>query len=108
MSIGGFIRRNLFWAKDRLFNNSMVRKQYDDIKEILENYEIGRKRVEKYLLNLLNHAANTTEFYKEFKGKSLSQFPLVNKAIYKENYKLFMSDIFKNQDLHTGRCYNFG
>jgi len=101
MSIGGFIRRNLFWAKDRLFNNSMVRKQYDDIKEILENYEIGRKRVEKYLLNLLNHAANTTEFYKEFKGKSLSQFPLVNKAIYKENYKLFMSDIFKNQDLHT-------
>ena len=51
-------------------------------------------------MNLLN-AANTTEFYKEFKGKSLSQFPLVNKAIYKENYKLFMSDIFKNQDLHT-------
>ena len=101
MSIGGFVRRNAYWAIDKIFNHSIVRRQYDDIREITENYETGKQRVEIYLSNILNHAVKTTDYYRGYKGKSLSEFPVVNKMIYKDYYDLFLSSIYKDKKLHT-------
>ena len=100
MSIGGFIRRNVYWAKDIIFNNSIVLKQYEDIKEVLEDYQIGKQKVDIYLSNILNHAVDTTVYYKGYKGKKLSEFPVVNKMIYKDYYDLFISSIYKGKKLH--------
>lgn len=90
MSFGGYIRRNLFWAKDKIFNKSSVKYQYKDIKDILEDYDSGMIKVNEYIDNLLSHATRTTEYYKNYEGKSISDFPVVNKSTYTEDYDAFV------------------
>ncbi len=101
MSFGGYVRRTVFWTKDRIFYKSNIRRQYTDIKEILENYNYGVSKVDIYIDNLLNHATGTTEFYSEYKGKPFSKFPIMNKSIYNEQYDAFISNWSKDKKLHT-------
>lgn len=101
MSLGGYIRRNIFWTKDKVFNKNSIKSQYSDIKEILENYEDGIIKVNDYIEDLLNHATKTTNYYKKYEGKAISDFPVVNKSIYIENYDDFVSSSFKDKKLHT-------
>lgn len=101
MSLGGYLRRNLFWAKDKVFNKNSIKSQYSDIKQILENYEDGIIKVNNYIDDLLNHATKTTNYYKKYEGKAISDFPVVNKSIFIENYDDFVSSSFKDEKLHT-------
>lgn len=101
MSFGGYVRRATFWAKDSIFHKRIIRKQYLDIKKILENYDYGLIKVESYLYNLLNHATKTTKFYEKYQGESFYEFPITNKFIYNENYGAFISNQYKDKKLHT-------
>lgn len=101
MSLGGYIRRNIFWAKDKVFNKNSIKSQYSDIKQILENYEDGIIKVNNYIDDLLSHATKTTNYYKKYEGKAISDFPVVNKSIFIENYDDFVSSSFKDEKLHT-------
>src|SRR5690606_10757728 len=89
-------RRYAYWILDFL-RGSKVRKHYNDIKYIIENNDKTVSIRKKYLDNILNHAINTTPFYKKYNNYSeLSDFPIINKNIIKEHYKDFQSEEYIN------------
>ena len=99
MSIGGTIRRNLYWLND-FFHGSQVRQQYQDIEYILDDKEKGERRIRQYLNDLLSHVVTDTDFYKGYDGCSLSVYPVMNKALLLENKAAVMSKCF-NKDYHV-------
>lgn len=101
MSFGGVFRRGAFWSKDRIINRSGIRKQYEDIKKIIENYEKGAIIVNKYIDDILTHATKTTRFYKIYEGKAFNDFPVVDKTKYLSDYDAFISSSYRDKKLHT-------
>lgn len=87
MSIGGFIKRNIYWMNDRIHGNK-VRKHFNEISTVLKDYKTGSIIREKRLTELLEHATINSEFYKPYSGKKLSEFPITNKYILTENHDL--------------------
>jgi len=67
---------------------SPVRQHYTDIRSILSNPIKGKEKKETYLKNLISHATHHSPYYKQYKGKSIRDFPVVNKSILIENYEL--------------------
>ncbi len=80
-------RNRLFWIADYL-NGSNIIKHYNDIKSLLENPESqdSQFRSESYISRIIKHATETTAFYSSYKdAKSISDFPVINKTIIKNN-----------------------
>lgn len=92
MSIGGAIRRNVYWTVD-FFSGQKVGKHYIDIKRILSDAELGKKAQQEYINNLLNYAVENSEYYKLYKGKTINEFPVVNKNIMLEHYDEIRVDV---------------
>lgn len=84
MSFDGFLKRSLYWTKD-FFAGRKVRKHFLEIRKVLKNGKDGKEIQKKKLEELLVHATSFSEFYKQYKGKSLTEFPVVNKSILIEN-----------------------
>ncbi len=101
MSFGGHIRRTIFWLKDRVLHKGIVKKQYMDIKKILDNYDYGSEQMESYLSNIIDHATRTTKFYREFQNKPFYEFPVINKSIINEKYEDFVSKLYLDKKVHT-------
>lgn len=53
------------------------------------------------LRNLLQHAVNTTRFYGNIRGSCLSDFPVINKNIIREQQDRFMSSKYDKTELVT-------
>ena len=85
MSMGGFIKRTIYWTRD-FFHGRAVRKHFVEIKHILRNFDKGQILQQKKLNSLLNHATTHSAFYKEYQGKTLKEFPVVNKLVLNENH----------------------
>lgn len=85
MSISGFVKRNIYWLKD-YFNGGKVKYFWNDLEKVLSDKETGLQIQNAHLNNILNHAVDNTKYYKEYKNKPLSEFPVVNKTILNENY----------------------
>lgn len=97
MSFGERLRENAYWFLDRL-KGSKVRKHYDDV---LKCYDegISDAEVQKKLDRLFRHAIDTCPYYAFLKDKenvSLSDFPLMNKMKYIENFEQVKSDVYRD------------
>lgn len=77
--------RTTYWASDYL-KGSPVRKQYNDIRVIMEDQEKGGVRRNKHLNTLLKHATQHSLFYNKCNPEDLLAFPVVNKTILMANY----------------------
>lgn len=74
-----------------------VRKSYLEMKSKLEIKPTTSSELQK----LMKHAADTTEFYKAFRGYSdIRDFPIIKKSMIKENYDRFISSAFRDKPLH--------
>lgn len=94
-----FLKSNVYWLADRL-KGSPVRKHFADIACILKNRENGDQRIKVHLENLLSHTSENSTYYKNYKGCSLSDFPVMNKHLYIENYeRIFIKQVW---DLNPG------
>lgn len=101
--LGRIIRRNIFWLLD-YFKGSPIDNHYKDIKEIFENKNNEKSRIEDYLHKLLIHSTETVEFYKPYSSfLSLHDLPIINKQMIKENPKRFISSKYANEKLHSMR-----
>lgn len=91
----------MFWCLDSVKGRN-VKKHYEEIKFINENYssEESNKRRSESLKNMLQHAESTTQYYKDISIESLTQFPVVNKNIIRDNFEEFQSNEFKNKPNH--------
>lgn len=85
MSLDGFYKRNIYWIQDFL-HGSRVGKHYREIKTIMKSAETGKKIQSDRLNDLLKHAIENTVFYKSYAGRTLEQFPVMNKSKLIENY----------------------
>lgn len=71
-----------------------------DVKNVLEAHIQEELNItsNKRINDLINHATNTTEFYKPFKHlKSLNNFPIIKKNIVQENFVKFRSKKYINK-----------
>jgi phenylacetate-CoA ligase len=88
-----------FWFIDFL-KGGKVKRHFNDVKYILECFDEGEseKRRNSYLSQLLNHAVETVPFYHIYKDfNSISDFPIVNKLILRENLDSFLSTKYKDE-----------
>jgi phenylacetate-CoA ligase len=93
------VRYYAFWVFDFL-KGGKVRRHFNDVKYILENYNTdkSKQRRNNYQLKLLNHAVKTVPFYKNYKGfNSILDFPIVNKLILRERLDDFISVNYKDK-----------
>jgi phenylacetate-coenzyme A ligase PaaK-like adenylate-forming protein len=106
MQFSKWIRKEIFWVLDFL-TGSKVRKNYLDIRNIMEN---GRdsmvsKKPEEYLHGIMNYAIENVGFYKGYKSfDSVKSFPVINKNIIRDNYNEFQSLKFPDSsvvNMHT-------
>lgn len=76
MGISDFTRRNVFWIKDICFNKGRIYKQYNEIKNNINNVDFAEKK----LYELKMHAIKNTEFYSKY--KVTDEFPIRQKTDY--------------------------
>lgn len=88
------IRAFLFWVQDFLFNKSEIRRNLRDIEQIMFN---GYTTDWVYLDKLLEHSTRHIPYYKNYINKSLSEFPVINKAIIRENQSDFLIEGFDSR-----------
>jgi phenylacetate-CoA ligase len=77
------LRAAIFWGLDFL-TGGIIKKSYRNLR-IFDSISSDSKQLIDYqqakLKELLNHAKNTTKFYKNINGESLKDFPVVDKSI---------------------------
>ncbi|MHA1280482.1 MAG: phenylacetate--CoA ligase family protein [Candidatus Helarchaeota archaeon] len=89
------IRWHVYWLVDFL-RGRPVRKYYNQVKNCYIN-GTSTEDTQIKLRKLINHAVNTTEFYKSYdRDIDLNQLPVTNKVKYKENYDKFLSSRYRN------------
>ncbi|MEW7290784.1 CoF synthetase [Aquimarina sp. 2304DJ70-9] len=93
-------RKNAFWFYDFL-RGFDIRNHYRDIKQINEfpTSEFSKNKKAKYLSNILSHTLETTKFYKTYaKDTQLSDFPVINKNLIRDNFDDFKSSKYKTKN----------
>ena len=74
---------------------------FKNIEFMERNYGKYSKEIqEKNFFNFLKHAINTTDYYADYgKYKTINECPVITKDIVKENYKDFLSNKYKKEEL---------
>ena len=93
------LRKYSFWLMD-FFRGSPIRKHFNEIKFIIENFNSteAKQLKKKHLNNLLNEARAFTPYYKlNAKSASINDFPIIDKSIVMNNYDAFQSSKFLDQ-----------
>jgi phenylacetate-CoA ligase len=91
------IRRYGFWSFDAV-SGGHVRQYVSDIEKKLQgNSDASSNDLRK----LLDHAANTTDFYDKYKDYAgIGDFPVIKKSLVKEKYNQFISSEYRNKSLY--------
>ncbi len=90
------VRNKSFWFLDAIRGNP-IGKHYKEIKTVLADYNSDEAQaiIGNNLSSLINHAASTTPFYKDYEGiTEINKFPIISKITVKERYEDFKSSTF--------------
>ena len=94
--------KNLF--AENVEYSDALRIHMNDIDNKMESKDfahiINEGRMPKELSDLLEYAADNTEFYKAYKGKSIQEFPVMNKTLLNEHYDEIQVHSFDNTKTH--------
>ena len=85
--------RGLLFSFSDGIKGGQIKGNYNEIKLVLENYnsEVSRKLRGDYLEEILHYSTKTTDFYKKVRSAELSNFPVINKNIVRNNFDLFLA-----------------
>ncbi len=95
------IRSNSFWIKDFL-TGSQVRRHLKEIRSSLTSSDIVSLKTqnENKIRELIKHTISNCNFYFRFKGAELiSDFPVINKTLIKENQDSFIARNIRRKDM---------
>lgn len=96
------LRNKSFWVKDYLQGNP-VKKHLKEINTIQSNPKSNEAihLKEGYINTLIEHALTSTEYYKKWpNAKVIQDFPVINKAVIRDNFNAFESVEFKEAKTH--------
>jgi len=71
----------------------------------MNDHDYGKKIQRKNLVDLLDHATTNSEFYRSYRGKKLSEYPVVNKYILSENYDAITVPVSKIPEQETEKLH---
>ena len=76
MSLGGFVRRTIFWHNDRRKKEGKMFSAYKEIKQINSKRTVENEQyIQRTLEKLLTHATSSTEFYSKIvRGGKIKSF----------------------------------
>ncbi|WP_149276361.1 phenylacetate--CoA ligase family protein [Pareuzebyella sediminis] len=97
------LRNKVFWIVDTI-KGGKLRREYEDIGFILQQYETSRsiERRKDLLMKIMAHATETTAFYADYSGAtSLMDFPVIDKVKIRGNFNDFQSMAYKNSSKFT-------
>lgn len=96
--IEGNIRKYLFWFLDFL-KGSPILKNLKEIQNINNSNDqaLIEKYINKRLGELLKYAKNNVPYYQKYERAELSDFPIINKLIIRDNFDDFRSVLFINK-----------
>ncbi len=93
------IRRTAFWGLD-FVKGGKFKKHMDELHLYYYHPEDNIGGFRKKIDNLLNHAVETTPFYRSMAGfKDFTDFPVINKNLLKKEYNSFRSEPYKHLEL---------
>lgn len=87
MNLLPYFLRTTYWIKDYLEGGS-VHRHFNSIKSIMEHTETAELKRKEYLEDLLAFVSGNSPFYAAYTGRSLQDYPIVDKLILRKNYKL--------------------
>ncbi|GAA3512647.1 phenylacetate--CoA ligase family protein [Aquimarina addita] len=93
MKLSQIFRKFIFRSLDILKGNP-IKKNYEDIQNLIENSdkESLKNKKDLYLKGLLQHAVDTTAYYKKnSEFSSIADFPLTNKNLIRDHFDEFVS-----------------
>ena len=93
------IRQLLFWILD-LLKGSKVAHHLKEIDSSIKSYPDTQPAIEKKLAAMLKHAAATTNYYSPYTNPVITEFPVINKSIIRDNEAAFISAKFDKAALH--------
>jgi phenylacetate-CoA ligase len=96
MSLGSWTRRTGFWALDAL-RGGAVRHHVEDIRAVMA----GEHDTDEQLERLLEHASRTTPFYAPFAGRTLTSYPVIDRAFCRLHIEELRSSAFAGARLRT-------
>lgn len=94
----GKLRYHAFWFVD-YFKRNNIKRNYNEIKFLNENLNSKEASdiLEGYRRNLINHAIETTNFYKKSKITDFYKLPVINKSIIRDNFSDFESELYRRK-----------
>ncbi|WP_341530178.1 hypothetical protein WKK05_13310 [Nostoc sp. UHCC 0302] len=94
-------RKALFWGLDYL-RGAPIHTHLRNIQQVTADGSLLAEHQAWQLQLLLNHAVQTTDYYKNYDAYSqLEDFPVVNKNIIRESFERFESTVFKDKKLNV-------
>jgi phenylacetate-CoA ligase len=84
------LRYLLFRSVD-LIKGGAVNKQVAAIEAINASYPASKPLVQQSLDRLLSFATATAAYYKPYSNKAITDFPVINKSVIRENFDRFVS-----------------
>ncbi len=99
--IGATVRNAIFWGRDYL-SGSTVRRHLRDIQRLSQDAALQSEHQARQLGRLLNHAAQTTPYFIQQRGRaSLENFPVTNKNVIRESNNTILSTTFRGKRLRV-------
>ena len=100
MPLMALLRNRLFWMIDRVHGGG-ISKNVEDIKSIMEGESSqSKERLDSLLKSILGYSVEKIPFYRRYKGfESLSDFPVINKGLIREDINQFMNSEFDREKL---------
>lgn len=93
------LRNKGFWMMDAL-RGHVIKKNYDDICNIIRGGKDVENLQKQYLMSVLNHAVENVPYYRQFKCfSSLSDFPVIDKKIVKDDEDAFIARGYNKETL---------
>ncbi|MDY4507790.1 MAG: hypothetical protein SPD95_03600 [Candidatus Faecousia sp.] len=86
MSLDGLFKRTVYYAND-LIHGSTIINMVRDSQRVQNDHQYGQQWQAQRTREILDWAASHTEFYKDYQGKELKEFPVVNKLILTQNHE---------------------
>lgn len=104
MSIGGTIRRNIYWLNDYI-HGSKVRKHFDELNRFKQRNAQTLARQKELCENVLSFAVKNCAFYKNVSCVNLKSFPVVNKQILNDNRTFIAIDVNEIPEQETEQVH---